>query len=790
MAEVWLARRADGAFKREVALKLPMMTRLRKDLEERFARERDILASLEHVHIARLYDAGTDAHGLPYLSMEYVAGQPITDWCDARKLDIRERLELMLQVLDGVQYAHERHVIHRDLKPSNILVTESGQVRLLDFGIAKLLETDEPDRTQLTNVYGRALTPDYASPELIRGDQIDARSDVYSLGVLLYELLTGIPPYRLKAGASVGTLEQAITTIEVRKPSTQIEPQCCELRNVTREKLARLLRGDLDVIVLKALAKDQRERYESAASMAEDLRRHSDSEAIEAQPPKFSYRMRKYLGRHRTGVAAAVLVAVAILATAGYEGYRIETDQDRKIAALPAAKPLGENSIAVLPFVDLSEKGNQEYFSDGLSEELIDLLTQVKDLQVIARTSSFYFKGKSVTVPQIARTLGVAQVLEGSVRKGANILRVTAQLIRADNGAHLWSQTFDRDVTDIFKVQDEIAAAVVEALKLKIGSMQPPKDPERSENPEAYVQFLLGRQLSHRGNLEGFRAAVAADRKAVALDPRYAAAYAALAMNESNAAGVSDDLAGYERAGAAADKAIELAPQLEAGYRARGGMRILSLDLWGGRVDLERALMLAPGDSRVQNDYGYMLATFGRLSEAIRVINKAIELDPINSNAWGNIGVYLTARHDYPGARRALERSLEISPEDSIDRADLGTLNLMEGRFQDALTEYERSGDEVLRLTGEAIVEHTLGNDQKSRRSLEQLIAQHASDSAYQVAQVYAWRGDNDKAFDWLQRAYQQHDSGMDAISYDPLLRGVRRDSRYAATLKQLKVTD
>jgi eukaryotic-like serine/threonine-protein kinase len=199
MAEVWLARRADGAFKREVALKLPMLNRLEAGLEMRFARERDILASLEHPHIARLYDAGVDPQGLPYLSMEYVQGAPLTDWCDARRLGIPQRLGLFLQVLEAVQYAHEKSVIHRDLKPSNILVTESEQVRLLDFGVARLLEAEETGEPALTSVYGRALTPDYASPELLRGDPIDTRSDLYSLGVLLYELLTGTRPYRLPA---------------------------------------------------------------------------------------------------------------------------------------------------------------------------------------------------------------------------------------------------------------------------------------------------------------------------------------------------------------------------------------------------------------------------------------------------------------------------------------------------------------------------------------------------------------------------------------------------------------
>ncbi len=327
MAEVWLARRADGAFKREVALKLPILTKLRADLEQRFARERDILASLEHPLIARLYDAGIDPTGLPYLAMEYVRGQQLTNWCDAHCLGIPKRLELILQVLEAVQYAHEKQVIHRDLKPSNILVTESGQVRLLDFGVSKLLGVaDDKVQTQLTSIYGRALTPDYASPELLHGDSVDARSDIYSVGVLLYEMLTGVRPYRLKGAASIGVLEHAIATIDVKKPSTQCEPGASAARNTTPERLTRQLHGDLDAIVLKALAKEPAERYQSADALADDLRRHLHHEAIRARLDTPGYRLRTFTSRHRTlarlGAVAAVLLITGLLAWVAAEmGY-------------------------------------------------------------------------------------------------------------------------------------------------------------------------------------------------------------------------------------------------------------------------------------------------------------------------------------------------------------------------------------------------------------------------------------------------------------------------------------
>jgi serine/threonine protein kinase len=289
MAQVWLAQRVDGAFEREVALKLPRLSRPGQDLASRFVRECDILATLEHPNIVRLYDAGATAQGLRYLAMEYVDGEPLVCWCDRRHLGVQDRLTLFLQVLDAVQYAHGQQVIHRDIKPSNILVTQDGQVRLLDFGAAKLLEREE--LTGLTRLYGRALTPEYASPELLRGDAVSATSDVYALGIVLYELLAGSHPRAVEAGAPKRCRKRAIPP--VKKPSTRVGPDAAAARATTQDQLVRRLKGDLDAIVLKALAGQPEDRYGSATTFADDLRRYLSGEPVVARADRALHRLAK-----------------------------------------------------------------------------------------------------------------------------------------------------------------------------------------------------------------------------------------------------------------------------------------------------------------------------------------------------------------------------------------------------------------------------------------------------------------------------------------------------------------
>jgi WD40 repeat protein len=396
MAEVWLAQRADGAYKREVALKLPMLFRLRKDLASRFERERDILAALVHPNIARLYDAGVSRDGLPYLAMEYVVGKPFTTYCDEHRLSIRARLELFQQVLSAVRYAHANLVIHRDIKPSNILVTEAGQVHLLDFGIAKILSEGEAKETQLTQFADRALTPDYAAPEQIAGAPITTAADVYALGVVLYELLTGERPYHLKR-ESLGALEEAILQTEPMPPS-RISPNetSAEARATTTRRLSKALTGDLDAITMKALKKSPRDRYWTASEFAEDVARFLRGDVVLAQPASAVYRAVKFVQRHRVGVGvitALVLTLAGGLAATSYEATVAAAQRDaalqaqRRSLTQTAAARLNNADIAAASGIVLEvladRSGMRRYTADAVS---VFQEARAADTQVLAAT--------------------------------------------------------------------------------------------------------------------------------------------------------------------------------------------------------------------------------------------------------------------------------------------------------------------------------------------------------------------------------------------------------------------
>ncbi|HEY2534350.1 MAG TPA: TIR domain-containing protein [Xanthobacteraceae bacterium] len=460
-------------------------------------------------------------------------------------------------------------------------------------------------------------------------------------------------------------------------------------------------------------------------------------------------------------------------------------------ADTPVPSAIPEKSIAVLPFVNMSSDKEQDYFSDGLTEEMIDLLAKVPDLRVPARTSSFYFKGKSEDIATIAQKLHVTHVLEGSVRKAGKRLRITAELIRADNGYHLWSQAYDRDNSDVFAVQDDIAKAVVSVLQVKLAEGLRETGSRGTSNTEAYNQYLLGRQIARRSSLEGSRRAVEAYGKAIALDPNYAAAYAGLAKSEAVVADITGDTVGIERARHDVDKAISLAPNDAIGYSARGYIRMSWFWDWSGaQADIDKALLLDPRNSEVQGGYGLFLLFLDRLPEAIAAQKKAAELDPLSSLPLENLGYVYAASGDYAAAAAALGRAIEIEPTAVFALNNLATLRLLQGRAQEALEVFRKIDFDVFRLLGTAMAEHTLKSPKASQQALDEVIAKDAQDAAYQIAEVFAWRGESTKAFEWLERAYSQRDAGLVTVKADPLLKSLHADPRFDALLRKLKLPE
>jgi eukaryotic-like serine/threonine-protein kinase len=794
MAQVWLARRADGAFKREVALKLPRLKHPRTDLEQRFARERDILASLEHPQIARFYDAGIDPSGLPYFAMEYVRGERLTAWCDAHRLGVRERLKLVLQVLDALQYAHAHDVIHRDIKPSNILVNEAGQVRLLDFGVARLLARDEQP-SQLTVMYGRGMTPDYASPELARGDSVESASDVYSLGVVLYELLTGCLPYRISACGSAAMLEEAITAAEVTKPSTHLAPEAGAARAVTQEKLVRQLSGDPDAIVLKALAKAPSDRYCSAAALADDLQRYLLGQPVQARPDHFTYRFTKLAQRHLTewaGAAAAVLAAAALtylLIRPPRSASVVATSTPSAIRLMPD-QPQPQKSIAVLPFLDMSEKKDQEYLSDGLSEELIDHLVRGAGLKVIARTSSFQFKGKSEDVRSIARKLGVTHVLEGSVRKVGQQLRITAQLIRASDGAHLWSQTYDRNFFDIFKVQDEIGEKVTQALDVALRNGHPTGDP--APDVRAYNLVLEGNHFRARKTLPDVERAAQLYRQAIDIAPDYALAWARLASaylaEETLKGPPSEDQ--NRRVLDALDRAIQLDPNLTWAYYTRGGFEMNVTWNWAAaQADTERMREIDPQFDLLPGAFGDVALTFGEIDRAVGFYQHEIERNPLDQNTLDSLGTALCAANRLQECLQTRLRLLQLHPDFGGVNRSVGIARLYLSQFAAALEAMQREPNKAYRLAGLAMVYSAMGRRTESDAALNSLTEKFAASETYGIAEVHAYRGESDAAFRWLDCAYRQHHPGMLGLKADPLLRNLHGDPRFQGLLTRMRLT-
>jgi len=503
-----------------------------------------------------------------------------------------------------------------------------------------------------------------------------------------------------------------------------------------------------------------------------------ETAALERQKASSHYRLRKL-------AVLTILALVAVAAAALHFWFA-------RSRAGPSS--LRATSIAVLPFADLSPGKDQEYFSDGLADQLIVELTEIHGLRVVARSSAFQFKGKNEDLRAVARKLGVANVLEGSVRKEGNRLRITAELIKADDGFQLWSQTYDREMSHILAVQEEIARAVAGALQSKLlatGDATISEGP-RTVNSEAYQAYLQGQYFFARGqDREDLTKALSYAEEATQRDPGYAPAWAqrSLVLQTMAAVGLIDNTDGFRGARASADKAIALDPQLATGYLALAFVQIKhDWDWEGASMSLQKASLLAPGSAAVLAAQAQLARNVGHVEEAVVLYRQAIALDPLRANLHLALGDRLRCLGRYEEARAALDKAQELNPQLSSLHLTRGQILLAEGRQQEAVAEMQEENGDWEKLTGEALAYFAAGRRQESDEALRKLVANHQNESAFQIAQVYAYRGEVDKAFAWLDRAYEQRDPGAPELPADPLMKGLRQDPRYAKLLNRMRL--
>ncbi|HXI03074.1 MAG TPA: protein kinase [Candidatus Saccharimonadales bacterium] len=799
MGAVFLAR--DTNLNRNVALKvLPETMAADADRLARFRREAQTVAALNHPHIVTLHSV-EEAEGIHFLTMELVEGSSLDRTLPPGGLPMAQVFDIGIALADALAAAHEKGIVHRDLKPANVMVTKDGRVKVLDFGLAKLAEegtegptpasreeaTSAPTATRqregpLTSAGMVMGTVPYMSPEQVNGLTLDTRTDIFSLGVVLYEMATGQRPFGGKTPA------ETISSILRDSPRPVTDARQDAPRHLAR-------------IIDHCLQKDPEARFQTAKDVRNELRAlrkeiESGESAIHttgslALPPSTvvtagrSGRKGLWIG---LGIVVVAAVAGVFLWTArAKEGSPPSPalDASATAAGSPGAGP-DPKSIAVLPFVDMSQSKDQEYFSDGISEELLNLLAKVPGLKVAARTSSFSFKGKEVEITEIARQLHVAHVLEGSVRKSGDRVRITAQLIHAADGFHLWSETYDRKLDDVFKIQDEIASQVVAELKVTLLGEGPKT---RTTDPQAYALYLQAVQLGRQATAEAFAKSDALLRQVLETDPRYAPAWNELSrnlINETVNFGLLSNREGLARARGAGEKALEIDPDYAPALARLAAIAIFGdNDLAGAAKQLERALALDPTDLDVLNLAAALLNNLGRLDEALAIREAVVHRDPVNVTTLFNLGNSQRWAGRYDAAIDTYRTVLSLSPGRGGTHFVLGLALLQKGDPAGALIEFEKEPNEGWRMIGLPLAYHALGRKADSDRALAELIAKHEKETAYNIASIYAFRGEADQAFEWLEKELQNGGSMAEVVP-ENLFDRIHSDPRWLPFLRKV----
>jgi serine/threonine-protein kinase len=780
-------RAEDLRLGRHVALKfLPEDSRDPAALE-RLRREGRAASSLNHPNICTIYEIG-EHQGEHFISMELLEGQTLKERIGGSPMPLDQLAEFGAQIADALEAAHVQGIIHRDIKPSNIFITDRGQAKVLDFGLARKARkriaefapikdqsTVSLDEEHLTSPGAALGTIAYMSPEQARGEELDCRTDVFSFGSVLYEMATGRPPFTGSTSALLfdGILHQSPPALSKLNPG--IPPE-------------------LEQIINKALEKDREVRCQSAAELRADLRRlrrdrdtariSSANQQIQTAAPTRPWKLI---------LATGFLILLVAFLTFNYAWLR------ERFRPLPGAPQIA--SLAVLPLDNLSRDPEQEYFSEGMTDELITDLAKLPGLRVISRTSVMQYKGTQKPLTQIARELGVDAVMEGTVLRSGDRVRITAQLIALPNEKHLWAESYERDLRDVLSLQNEVARTISQQIRIQLTPQQQGLlSADHAVLPEAHEAFLKGKYFANRLTPQSLEKAILYFNQAINADPTYALAYAEMAETYcwATASQFIPSQEGLVKAKSAAQHALEIDPNLGEAYNALAWVKYVhDWDFHGAEQDFKRALALSPGNANVHLWYGNFLIQSGRIEESIAEMNIALSLDPLSPVLVSLTATPLLAAHQYDQALDRLHKVQELDPNSLFPRFFLQQAYEQKGDFQNAINE----GRQLALGFGDT-PEHAAAREQTLRRAfantgqrgywqaqLEFLKADAKTSMAdsFSFATLDARVGDREQAFQWLEKAYREHSQSLTlSLLIEPAFDGFRADPRFQDLLRRM----